>query len=241
MQFLNKSGFLAGIVWFLSSMKLGTSASYFNKKCDEFGQIYNEKLCEDKLSDEKVMKKSVEPLSHVDKETTTDHAFAVIAPCGHVESQPTTKHSECVNPADSPDKENMLSPGCKYVIDNFDLYQKVRTMTQSNQNVDIHWVNHNRIINRVSGNHLSDNMPTHDILQLESAKIIPSANEHMLQRSNYITLIERILVSSIPCLKFREDVAINKRSILPPRRKFALSREGGGRKVVRCPDGGVAS
>ena len=61
----------------------------------------------------------------------------------------------------------------------------------------------------MSGNHLSDNMPTHDILQLENAKIIPSANEHMLQRSNYITLIERILVSSIPCLKFCEDVAIN--------------------------------
>lgn len=112
---------LQALCRFLSSMKLGTSASYFNKKCDEFGRIYNEKLCEDKLSDEKVMKKSVEPLSHVDKETTTDHAFAVTAPCGHAESQPKTKHSECINPADSPDKENMLSPGCKYVIDNFDM------------------------------------------------------------------------------------------------------------------------
>ena len=129
-------------------MKLGTSASYFNKKCDEFGQIYNEKLCEDKLSNESVLKKSVEPLSPVYKETTTDDhapAFAVTAPnlCGHVKSQPTTKHPECINPADSPDKENMPSPGCKYVIDNFDLHQKVRTMTQSNQNLDIHWANHN--------------------------------------------------------------------------------------------------
>ena len=148
------------------------------------------------------MKKSVEPLSPVYKETKTDdhaHAFAVTAPnlCGHFKSQPTTKHSECINPADSPDNENMLSPGCKYVIDNFDLYQKVRRMTQSNQNLDIHWVNLNRIINRVSGNHLPDSMPTQDILQLENAKIIPTANEHVLQRSNYIILIEQILVSSI--------------------------------------------
>ena len=95
-------------------MKLGISASYFDKY-DKFGQICDEKLCEDKHSDEKVMKKSVEPLSPVEKETTIDHvpAFAVTAPCGHDESQPTTKHSECINPADSPDKENMLSPGCK--------------------------------------------------------------------------------------------------------------------------------
>ena len=41
-----------------------------------------------------------------------------------IKSQTTTKHPECLNPADSPDNENMLSPGCKYVIDNFDLYQK---------------------------------------------------------------------------------------------------------------------
>lgn len=201
-------------------MKLGTSASYFNKKCDEFGQIYNEKLCLDKLSDERIMKSSVHPLPPDDKETTTENhetAFDVTAPtsCEDTESQPLTKQLEGIpegslNMVNNVDQcNNALSPGCKYVIDNFDMYQKVRTMTETNQNMDIHWVNHNRVTNRVSGNHLPDNMLTRDILQLENARIIPSTIEHILQRSNYIILIERILVSSIPCLKFCEDV-VNK-------------------------------
>ena len=74
------------------------------------------------------------------------------------------------------------------------------------ENKDIHWVNHNRISNRVSGNHLQDSTGICNLKDLDNAKLIPSAIEHILQRNDYITLIERILVSSINYLKFCNDV-----------------------------------
>lgn len=79
-------------------------------------------------------------------------------------------------------------------------------MTEDNQNKDIHWVNHNRVKNRVSGNHLPDDKPICDILELDNYKITPSSTEHILQKCDYIILVERILVTSIPYLGFCSDV-----------------------------------
>ena len=42
---------------FLSALKIGVSASYFNKKCTEFGSTFNEKLLADKEKEEQALKK----------------------------------------------------------------------------------------------------------------------------------------------------------------------------------------
>lgn len=60
--------------------------------------------------------------------------------------------------------------------------------------------------NRVSGNELSDDPPTHSILDMENGKCLPSNFNNARQRDNYITLVERILVSNI-CLAFLSDVS----------------------------------
>lgn len=95
---------------FLSCLKIGVSASYFNKKCDEFGSSFNERLLADK-------KKEVEAL----------------------------KKHYCNDIGNGDFGNGDFGPGWKVVFDNFDIYQRVRDMTEQNQNRDIHWLNHIKI------------------------------------------------------------------------------------------------
>ena len=52
--------------------------------------------------------------------------------------------------------------GRKLVFDNFDFKQQVHSMTEQHQNIDVHWVTHLSVENRVSGNHLSSAKPAAD-------------------------------------------------------------------------------
>ena len=100
------------------------SASFFTKKCDQYGKIFDELLQAQKEEDLNVMKRV----------------------------------SETNNPEEEKTFEEKLSPGCKYAVDNFDIRQNVRDMTEEDQNKDYHWVNHNRVVNRVNDSHLSDKL-----------------------------------------------------------------------------------
>ena len=91
--------------------------------------------------------------------------------------------------------------GRKLVFDNFDFRQEVHYMTQDHQNVDVHWVTHMAVENRVSGNNLLSNRPVCQINELENGQCLPGRHEHHLQRENYITLTERA-ITEIPCLSF---------------------------------------
>ena len=100
-----------------------------------------------------------------------------------------------------------IGPGWKIAFDNIDIFQKVREMTEDNQNKDHHWINHVKVTNRISGNHLPDDKPLCDsVLDLDNYKVIPSVPEHISQRGNYIILIERVIAEDIPCLSFCKDV-----------------------------------
>ena len=100
-----------------------------------------------------------------------------------------------------------IGPGWKIAFDNLDIFQRVREMTEDNQNKDHHWVNHVKVTNRVSGNHLPDDDPLCDsVVELENYKVIPTGPDHISQRGNYIRLIERVLVEEIPYFSFCKDV-----------------------------------
>ncbi len=90
------------------------------------------------------------------------------------------------------------SIGFKLTIDNVDYTQNVHYMTEQHQNKDIHYVS----INRDSANHLDDKSPTGGINQMENGKCIPNLTEQMVQRENYITLVQRVIVENVPCLDF---------------------------------------
>ena len=117
-----------------------------------------------------------------------------------------TTTGEPLPPAPVPSVVLAPDKGRKLVFDNFDFKQHVHNMTEDHQNVDIHWVSHMAVENRVSGNHLSTDKPSiDDLQQLENGLCLPSRHEHHLQRENYITLAERAIVE-LPCLESLKKV-----------------------------------
>ena len=72
---------------------------------------------------------------------------------------PCNQNSTTMDPIQpSPTDAVVIDPshGFNVVVDNWVLEQEVWHVTSDHQNTNIHWVNHNRVENRVSGNHLHD-------------------------------------------------------------------------------------
>lgn len=180
-------------------MKIGTSLKYFNKKCDEFKEVSKKCVLAEKAKDENalshLLSKSVPTIVEIDQpylHNNQHHCDTVLGESGSTSTTQINKHA--------------LSAGSHYVIDNYDMFQKVRDMSEDRQNKDIHWVNHNKIVNRVSANHLANDEPNCDLDDVDNSKLVPSVSENISQRREYITLVERIIVSSIPYLSFCTDI-----------------------------------
>ena len=153
---------------------------------DEFGKEYAASV-EKKIKDETAR---LQKHHQAPSEAPSDTSFPPLMTEGH--SQQST-----VITADK---------GRKLVFDNFDFRQQVHSMTGQHQNIDVHWVTHLSVENRVSRNHLSSAKPAADaVMQMENGVCLPDRHEHHLQRENYITLTERAIVE-IPCLAFLKPV-----------------------------------
>ncbi len=72
--------------------------------------------------------------------------------------------------------------------------------------IDVHHVTVMSTENRIGAVDFSDQKKEDGIMKLENGKFIPSDDDHQLQRKNFITLVGRIPVANIPCLKFLADV-----------------------------------
>lgn len=171
----------------MSAMKITTSAKYFNKKCDEFKEERNKRLLDQKNQD--------------------DDALSVALQSSVAHQEQIQGRASC-SMEDPCDREPccLLSAGSHFIVDNFDIFQKVREMTEEQQNKDFHWVNHSKVENRVLANHLSNEKRVSDLDQIDNSKLIPSLSDNDAQRRDYITLVERILVDSLPYLSFCKDV-----------------------------------
>ena len=114
----------------------------------------------------------------------------------------------CSNGARQPQvpQAESADSGRKLVFDNLDYIQEVHWMMEGQQNVDCHYVTAMSTENRVSGNELSDVPPPAGVMGMENGKCLPSIADNARQRDNYIKLVERILVSSIPCLAYLADL-----------------------------------
>ena len=171
---------LQGTLSRLSSLRLAVSHHYYYKKMDEYGKDFAINVVQR-------VKNESERLKHQLGASSTQG------------STPSASLSVLV----TPDKEG------KIVFDNFDFKQHVHSMTEDHQNIDIHWVTHMAVENRVSGNHLSSVKPSpENLLQMENGLCLPSLHEHHLQREYYISLTERAL-AELPCLEFLKSVACN--------------------------------
>jgi len=151
---------------------------YYYKKIDEFGENFDSFIREAVKKEGAFMQKTQQSTAPT--------------------NQPDQQVASVVLQADN---------GRKLVFDNFDFRQEVHHMTQDHQNVDVHWVTHMAVENRVSGNHLPSERPACPIQTLENGQCLPGRLEHHLQRENYIILTERALVE-IPCLSFLKGVVV---------------------------------
>lgn len=81
-------------------------------------------------------------------------------------------------------------------------------MTEAHQNPDIHWVTHLAVENRVYESHLSSEKPSNEkLLSMENGSCLPNLHENYLQRENYISLLERVLVE-LPCLESLQSYVV---------------------------------
>ena len=72
-------------------------------------------------------------------------------------------------------------PGFVIAFDNIDLELKVKNMTMSKQNRDIHWVNHKMFINRVHGNSLPCDGPRCDLSEVSNSNSLPSIKDKKIK------------------------------------------------------------
>ena len=121
---------------------------------------------------------------------------------------------ECHEMKNSATSENCQSqkdgahPGYAIVFDNIDFEMKRKEMTMVNQNKDVHWVNHQIVFNRVSGNQLEWEQPNEEITKVPNIKFLPSVKDYQHQRHNYIVLVSRILVSYFDIFSPLKEVCI---------------------------------
>ena len=98
-------------------------------------------------------------------------------------------------------------PGFVITFYNIDFHFSRRNMSMSEQNRDVHWVNHSMVENRVSGNHLLTARKK-DILDIPNIQFLPSVEDQRRQRMNYIILASRILVDYFDSLNVFKDVCV---------------------------------
>ena len=91
--------------------------------------------------------------------------------------------------------------GRKQTFDNIDYQQVVHHMNEEHQNMLHHWTSYMSTENRISGNHLTDDVPQGGSEDMENGLCIPNRQEHRTQRQNYIRLVSRICVEHISYLK----------------------------------------
>ncbi|CAB4039431.1 Hypothetical predicted protein [Paramuricea clavata] len=125
---------------------------------------------------------------------TTSHPVPPVSPIQPISSKRLCDRSCQTQTTFQSHEHGHEDLGCKIIVSwpSQQRQRKVHDMTEDNQNKDIHWVNHVKVSNRVSGNELPDDKPIKNCLSdLDNSKVAPSAIEHICQRANYVNLVSR--------------------------------------------------
>lgn len=184
----------------LCKLKLTCSNTSTLSKLDILGAHHNEVLitAKERISQEQVKLKEL-------TERVTDQVHACSGNCLEdcLEAQASLEAQDLLK------QHQMAShPGFVIAFDNIDLELKVKNMTMSKQNRDIHWVNHKMFINRVHGNSLPCDGPRCDLSEVSNSNFLPSIKDQKRQRFNYIVLVSRILTQYFDAFGPLKDVCI---------------------------------
>lgn len=92
------------------------------------------------------------------------------------------------------------------VGDNVDLKSKPTHFSLSSAVKDHHWFTLYAIKNRVHGEQLANDKPTADISTLPLTTWLPSVNDCVLLRDEFIILVSRVFVAKLKAFKVFSDV-----------------------------------
>lgn len=153
----------------LYKLKLTCSNTSTLSKLDILGAHHNEVLitAKERISQEQVKLKEL-------TEIVTDQVHA----CSGNYLEDCLEAQASLEAQDLLKQDQMAShPGFVLAFDNIDFELKVKNMTMSKQNRDIHWVNHKMFINRVYGNSLPCNGPHCEVSEISNSNFLPSIKE----------------------------------------------------------------
>ena len=181
-------------------MKLTNSNSSVLRKLDGLGQNHDLDLTEakEKISNEN---KFVQRAEERYKEALMKHT-------SHNQCSPDCYDELKAAMRNKKELKKAAHPGFVISFDNLDIHLQRKNMTMESQNRDFHWVNHQMVENRVSGNTLDSSKPRANILDVDNIKFLPTLNDQYNQRLNYTILCSRILVSYFDVLAPLSDVCI---------------------------------
>mgnify|MGYP001799182062 FL=1 len=140
------------------------SPKSINKSLELLGEDYDERRKQWKHSSEEDLNRKLK---------------VVPAPCDLVGQQ---EH-------DNTEMKSARPPSYNIVLDNLDIRVLAADMTSDNQNKDYHWCNHNAILDRVNPQHLADDSPISDLLEVPNSEFIPSITDHQSLLSDFVVLV----------------------------------------------------
>ncbi len=92
------------------------------------------------------------------------------------------------------------------VLDNIDMRLEGSDITSDNQHKDIHWCNHNAIIDRVNPTGFSDQQPIADIAEVDNKLFLPTLEEHNALINDFIVLVGRVFVENYDFFDIFKDI-----------------------------------
>ena len=101
--------------------------------------------------------------------------------------------------------ETSSPPYYQIVGDNVDLHQKACHQTMEKRDTDRHWFHLCAIKDRVTGLHLSTTPSTTNVLHLPLSTWLPTVDDCLHLRKEFIILVGRVLVKHLPKLSFLES------------------------------------
>jgi len=181
-------------------MKVTNTNGSLLQKLDELGVSYDEPLKQAKLTITEDNKKIKAAQDKYTKALELHSSHTCTAECDREE----------INLAMSEKSKlcSSLHPGYIVPFDNLEIHLSRKTMTMEFKNKDFHWVNHQMVENRVSGNALPNSAPKQDLIEVCNKKFLPTMEDQTAQRYNYIIICSRILVGYFEALAPLADACI---------------------------------
>ena len=170
----------------LASVNVCMGYNATNSLFERFGEDFDKELLYWKEQVEKDVKKEREISDRIDQLEKEQAPVQVIAN----ESERLRVHRESMH------------PGYSFTGDNVDMIIKPRQMTQANQNKDHHMFQYIAYENRVSPNHLSDEVPIGDINKVPFTTFLPSTAEQELLSEQLAIAVCHIWAAHIPSLSW---------------------------------------